>query len=113
MRDHWVQPLLFRSGGILAKASANASMLRFDDREDPKILSSLPGAASPGTAKLLCLRVDEDGDRGLPLRGLEAELLLHSLVVEGADHGVEVEVLGAIDGHRELSQRSHRCQILT
>jgi hypothetical protein len=74
-------------------------MLYFDDREDPKILSSLLGTAAPGTAKLLCLYVDEDSDRGLPLRSPEAELLLHSLVVEGADHGVEVEVLGAIDRH--------------
>ena len=74
-------------------------MLYFDNREDLKILSSLLGTAALGIAKLLCLHVDEDSDRGLPLCSLEAELLLHSLVVEGADHSIEVEVLSAIDRH--------------
>jgi len=35
----------------------------------------------PTTAQLLCLRAEEDGDRGLPLRGPEAELLLYGPVV--------------------------------
>jgi hypothetical protein len=84
---------------MLAEASAYISILYVDDGEYLEVLSSLPGAAALGTTQFLCLYVDKDSKRGLPFRSPEAELLLHGLVVQGAHHSIEIEVLGAIDQH--------------
>jgi hypothetical protein len=41
-------------------------------------------------------------------RSIQKEnLLLHGLVIEGADDGVDIEILGTIAGHGELRQSSY------